>query len=143
MNKKLIYLTLFISLLIFSTLGCINEYSPTGEVTLTKDFPRQIFEVDTMSNSNLSWYMDGVLIKDDYDGDRFDSSHTVEWSDYDTGYHTLLFDTGDETREWKVNIIKTGYKAPVYINGEEVEEIQSWEERRSEWYNRFIGADKK
>lgn len=141
MNKKSMYLTLFISLLIFSTLGCISEYSPDGDVTLTKDFPRQNFEVDTASNTELSWYMDNVLIKNDFEGGVYVSSHTVEWANYSPGWHTLKFDCGDGAKEWKVNIIKTGYERPVNANEDEVVEVQSWEERRSEWYDRFIGAD--
>ena len=132
MNTKSVFLVLFISFFIFSTIGCISTHSPDDNVILTEEYQIQEFKVDNIVYNKLEWYFDDVLVKrDNTTGDM--SNFILNWYNLSNGEHKLVFDNGIDTITWGVTIIKEN---EVQNNELDYVDSSSWNDIRSEWKNR-------
>ena len=128
MNIKSVYLMMFISFFIFSTIGCISEYTPDGDVILNEEHQSQEFVVDNDVYDKLEWYFDDILIKrDNTTGDI--SNFTLNRNDHSNGNHILRFDNGIDTITWNINVIKYDEQDLNIIQ----EKQFNWNDVRNEW----------
>jgi len=135
MNIKISISILFILFLIFSTIGCISEYTSSGDYILNEGHQSQVFMVKC-DNSQILWEIDDTHIKTDtvpIGLDTWVSTHELYWLDMQKGIYTLSAETPNERVTWEI-FVEDNKK---YISKQEsiVEQNEqfSWNETRNEW----------
>lgn len=133
MNIKILVSISFILLLIFSTIGCIDNSSPDSDVILNENNPSQEFSGESLF-TECQWKLDGINVKNEKLPDVGDTAtYTLNWTNLSVGEHKLSLcdDLGKVT--WII------YVEPYqeYVIEQELivvqEEQFSWNDIRSEW----------
>ena len=121
---------LFILFLIFSSIGCIYEYTPDDDVVLNKEHPSQIFTITTMS-SEIWWKINDVTVETDNipSDNEWISKYTLNLIDLNPGVYKLSAHTSEEIIEWTVTV---SYDIEREINIEQ-KELHTWNDVRNEW----------